>query len=644
MAASKEKFYVTTPIYYVTARPHLGSLYSTLIADVVARWQRLCGKDSFFLTGTDEHGQKVAQAAEAVGKDPKAFVDSFIPAYEQVWQQYELAYNYFVRTTDPGHKEGLQVFLQRLIESGAIYKDRYHGWYCTPCETFVTRVEHAGQAPPCPSCGRETALVQEETYFFRLSAYAQPLLDFYREHPDFIVPRERANEVIAFVEAGLTDLSISRTTVAWGVPFPDDPNHTVYVWVDALANYITAIGYGQEARQEQFEHLWPADLHVLGKDIVRFHAIYWPAFLMAAGLPLPKRLLVHGWIKVDKQKMSKSLGNVVDPVVLHDKYGVDQVRYYLMRQIAVNTDGEFSIADLEQRINSDLANDLGNLLQRMSTLARKNDLFEVRPPEAWSPAALSLRDAAWSTIEQFRQYMDECEFHLALAALWRFIHQVNAYFHEQEPWKISKADSVRFAEIISATCHSLRMIGILVAPIMPVKMAVLLGAIGTTCNTEGSCLEELELGVWQQTFRLMETEPLFRKIDKTEQEVTDSEKGKEDEQIAQKPSYVAFEDFVKVELVVGTIKECDPVPKSEKLLKLQVDCGAYGMRQVLSGIAHAYRPDQLIDTQAIFVLNLKPRKMMGLESQGMMLLAEDDAGSLVIATVADPVPNGMRLR
>ena len=387
---NQEKFYVTTPIYYVTAKPHLGSLYSTLLADVVARWNKLKGKRTFFLTGTDEYGQKVALQAEKAGKQPQEFVDSFIPAYKELWADYEIVYNHFIRTTDEDHVKAVQQWITMLIAKGDIYKAFYEGWYCTHCETFVTEKEidpqgvyGADSGPACPSCARPTKAVSEETYFFRLSAYQDKLLKFYKENPTFVVPKERLNEVINFVESGLKDLSISRTTISWGIPFPGDAKHVTYVWADALNNYITGIGYGNQLREKDFHQWWPADLHILGKDIIRFHAIFWPAFLMASGLPLPKQLLVHGWITVDNQKMSKSFGNVIDPVELLQKYGADQVRYYLVRQMAVNQDGNFSITDLEQRITADLANDLGNLLNRMTALAEKFDAMVINPPAAW---------------------------------------------------------------------------------------------------------------------------------------------------------------------------------------------------------------------------------------------------------------------
>lgn len=532
----REQFYITTPIYYVTAKPHLGSLYSTLLADVLARWQKIQGKKVMFVTGTDEHGQKVAQAARNQNSEPQLFVDQFIPAFKQAWQAYGITNDFFVRTTDKKHISGAQEFVRRLVKNGGIYTSLYEGWYCTPCETFVTETvvaeaiaaqavggqkkENLVAGPPCSSCQRETHFLAEETYFFRLSAYQDRLLQFFADNPDFIIPRERAQEVISFVQDGLRDLSISRTSVSWGVPFPDDEKHTVYVWIEALCNYITAIGYPTDP--EKFSTWWPADMHVLGKDIIRFHAVYWPALLMAAELPLPKQLLVHGWIKVNNQKMSKSLQNVVDPMELHALYGADAVRYYLVRYMAINQDGEFSRADLEQKITSELANDLGNLVQRMTLLALKSNdnstdnqsnFYTIDAPAVWSSEALELRSLLWDIIGEYSLHMKDALFHLALSRVWHFIHKVNAYFHAASPWKIKDKKSAEFKEVISATAHSLRAIAILLWPVMPEKMEQLLLSIGVSFDLHGDFLNSLALDVWHHSFTLQKIEPLFTKFE-----------------------------------------------------------------------------------------------------------------------------------
>lgn len=643
-SSKKNSFYVTTPIYYVTAKPHLGSLYSTVLADVAARWNKLLGKDVFFLTGTDEHGQKIAQAAEKAGKQPKEFVDSFIPAYMSLWDKFEIDYTHFIRTTDTYHVKAVQQWLTALQKKGDIYKAFYEGWYCTHCEMFVAEasdIPATHQPPLCPTCGRPTNFMSEESYFFKLSAYQDKLIKFYEQHPEFIIPKERAHEVINFVKSGLKDLSISRTTISWGIPFPGDSKHVTYVWADALNNYITGIGYGDPTKADAFKKWWPADLQIMGKDIIRFHAVYWPAFLMASGLELPKHLLVHGWIKVNEQKMSKSFGNVVDPEQLYNQYGAEAVRYYLVRQIAITHDSEFSIADLEQKIATDLANDLGNLLNRMLLLAHKQGLYETKAPSAWTAASVDLRDAWLTMLEEYDAYMENCHYHMALSSLWKYINHVNAYFHAQEPWKVAKADHKLFNEIISATCHSLRGIAILLWPVMPRKMEELLQSIGYTFTIGKNYKEFLETNPWVDTFMLKQIEPLFKKPE-TAPEVKQETSSSSQQQANQ--SFITIDDFSRIELRVGTVLECEEVPKSDKLYKLQVDFGDLGKRQVLSGVRKDFAAIDLIGKQGVFIYNLPPRAMMGHESQGMMLFAANEQGKLEIITVGAPVPNGARLR
>lgn len=512
-ACMKKKFYVTTPIYYPNAKPHLGSLYSTLLADVAARWHMLQGEKTFLLTGTDEHGQKIAESAQKAGKTPLAFVEECALSFKKVWQEYGIEYNHFIRTTDKHHAQAVQQWIVQLQKQGDIYKSHYSGWYCTSCETFVTEKDQEGdKVPHCPSCGRLTTRVSEESYFFKLSAYRDRLLAFYKENPHFITPAERLHEVISFVEGGLKDLSISRTTVQWGIPFPGDDRHIIYVWADALNNYITGIGYGDPHKTKEFNYWWPADMHVLGKDIVRFHAVYWPAFLMAAGLPLPHRLLVHGWIRMGEHKMSKSLGNVIDPQELAVVYGADSIRYYLIRHMAVTQDSPFAIEDLEQRITSDLANDLGNLLNRMLTLALKNAVSTVVSPVIFDAQEQELQHKLQQTILLMKQDMSEGFFHRAYGHLGVFINLVNSYFHGREPWRLASKNLDQFNQIIAATCHSLHAIAVLLWPVMPKKMTQLLQALGKKLTfDDNDLIYELELARWQQTFTLTQIAPLFVK-------------------------------------------------------------------------------------------------------------------------------------
>lgn len=636
----KKTFYVTTPIYYVNAKPHLGSLYSTLIADVVARWHRIKGEKTFFLTGTDEHGQKVAQAAHDAGKAPQAFVDDLIPSFEEVWKRYNIAYNKFIRTTDIDHKKGAQQFVAQLLEQGDIYKSVYEGWYCVSCETFVTNKDITDTTDiHCTSCGRLTSRVAEETYFFKLSAYQEKLQQFYKNNPDFITPKERFNEVINFVESGLKDLSISRTTVPWGIPFPNDPEHTIYVWTEALCNYITAIGYGDAAKAQEFASIWPADVQVIGKDIVRFHAVYWPAFLMAASLEMPKKLLVHGWIVVDKQKMSKSLGNVIDPLVLSDEYGVDPVRYYLLKHIPITQDGNFSFVDLEQCISSELANNLGNLFNRMVTLAEKNNCIELPALQTLSQEAGKVQEACVRMMNTYNEHMNDYYFHLALNEVLHFLHVVNAYFHAHEPWKLAKTDKAAFVEVLSVVAHSLRAVAFYLMPIMPDKMEELLRGLGIVYAHDKDNLTTLSLDEWTQRYTLTVLPPLFKKIEKSMPE-----------NISPAPipvetaETIMFDDWMKVILRVGTISKVELVPNSDKLLCMQVDFGNYGMRQILAGIRQSYELQDLMGTQAVFVHNLKPRKMAGLSSEGMLLVAKDEQNIPRIVKPIVNVPNGAQLQ
>lgn len=646
-----KKFYVTTPIYYPNAKPHVGTLYTSVIADVLARWNKLMGKDVFFLTGCDEHGQKIQQAAEKAGKNPQDFVDAITPLFEKVWKLYNIDYSHFLRTSATGHEEGVKQWIGKLIDQGDVYKSLYSGLYCTGCEAYVSSsnneaVKDAQGNFLCPIHQTQLKEISEEGYFFRLSAYQDKLLEFYEQHPDFITPKERINEVVSFVQSGLKDLCISRKkeSVSWAIPFPGDPDHTVYVWADALPNYLTGIGYGQGSKaQEKFNFWWPANVQVMAKDIVKFHAVYWPAFLMASEMPLPKKLLVHGYILVDDQKMSKSAGNACDPETLAEQYGVEPVRYFLMRQMAVTQDGNFATKDLEEHVNADLANNLGNLLSRVVALAINNGLTIVKAPAT----TLEIRSAALKerSEETYRfvwEEMNKNMIHIALGQLFKFVSEVNAFIHEMQPWILAKQNTDLFAEVISVACHCLAMVGILLWPVMPTKMEELLGSLGISLKIGTDYEQLLRENEWNKTFELKKRAvPLFTKIEKRPEETkvvasATQEQGQSTD--------IDITDFSKVILAVGTVLSCQPVPKSDKLYQLEVDLGQYGKRSILSGVAQYLKPEELIGIQGVFVVNLKPRPMMGLMSHGMMLFAPDADGKQKPLTVKNMVTPGSRVK
>lgn len=647
---NNKKFYITTPIYYPNAKPHLGTLYSTLLADVAARWQKIMGKEVFFITGTDEHGQKIQEAAQAKNMQPKEFIDTMIPAFKEVWQLYEIEYNRFMRTTDTDHYAGVSNWVLKLLEQGDIYKSTYTGLYCVPCETFITvneALKDEAGIYTCPTHKKRLQELSEESYFFRLSAYQDQLVDFYEKHPDFIVPKERMAEVVSFVKAGLKDLSISRKTVTWGIPFPGDPAHRIYVWADALNNYITAIGYGQDSEDahKQFMKWWPADVQVMAKDIVRFHAVYWPAFLIAAGIPLPKKLLVHGYILMDAQKMSKSLGNAADPVQLAQWYGVEPVRYYLTRQMSITHDGHFDLKDLENRIEADLANSLGNLLNRVVTLAQNNGLHEVKPLLSFQASTVALSQKFQETYRIYWEEMNKYYFHVALAELWKFIADVNAYFHAQQPWILAKNNKELFTEVIYATCHSLYNIGVMLWPVMPQKMESMLVSLGCSIDLSINYEQQLRKNTWDKTFKLSkQLEPLFIKPESHVTVVAVPQEQPKSSGAEASVQEIGIEDFAKCHLAVGTILTCQTVNGSDKLYKLEVDFGSIGIRQILSGVAQYFKPEDLVGKQGVAVINLRPRKMMGLISHGMMLFAADEKGKHTLTTIAGVVENGAKVK
>jgi methionyl-tRNA synthetase len=675
-----EKFYITTPIYYVNARPHIGHTYTTVVCDTVARRQRLMGMDTWFLTGTDEHGQKIERSAVAAGCSPKEFVDRVSGEFRGLWDRMKLTYDDFIRTTEPRHIRGVQALFRRLQERGYIYKGSYSGQYCVFDELYVDVTEPNA---PCPECGRPTETVQEENYFFKLSAMEEPLLKLYTENPDFIRPEGRRNEVIAFVRSGLRDLSVSRTTFKWGIPVPGDEKHVIYVWLDALANYLTAIGYGSDDPKDKakLQRYWPADVHMIGKEIVRFHCVYWPAFLLAAGIPLPKSIVAHGWLLFEESKMSKSRGNIVRTETVLDTLGADTLRYFLLREVVFGSDGSFSFDALVQRFNADLANGLGNLSSR--TLSMITRYFEGEIPYPSTGARTAGDDAiaelAQRTITDFNAQFEQFQFSRALETAWALVAAVNKYIVENEPWAVADKEDqdsrARLATILHTSAEALRIITALVHPVIPESSARIWEQLGLG-DINKLDLRNLAWGQLPLHTKLGTVEAVFPRADKStiermqqmEQEraaqatqtaVVETTEATKPAEAAPLPTpavvapataaapasnTITIDDFAKVELRVGQVKVAEKVKGADKLLRLEVDLGTE-VRQIVAGIAKAYDPEKLIGRKVVIVANLAPRKLRGLESQGMIVAASlGDEGLPVLAGFLEDVPNGARLK